>query len=99
VALSQEVPFSANAVGRGLLPDQPPLKPNEVDPPVPSDPLYATLVAVTAAPDWVTAAFQAWVTVCPAAKDQVSRQLLTGSPRLVTFTSAPNPPDHWLVTV
>jgi hypothetical protein len=51
---------------------------------------------VTAAPDAVTVAFQAWVTCCPAAKVQARRQPLIGSPRLVTETLAVKPPGHWL---
>src|SRR5690242_13946572 len=57
------------------------------------------LTAVVAAPDWVTVAFQAWVTVWPLGNDQVSRQPLTGSPRLVMSTLAPKPPPHWLLIV
>src|SRR5690348_12368832 len=74
------VPLSANDAGTGLLPVHPPLKPNATDAPVPMPPLYDTFVAVTAPPDWVTVAFHAWVTVCPAAKFHVNRQPLTGSP-------------------
>jgi hypothetical protein len=50
------------------------------------------LVTVTFAPDWLTEPFQSWVTVCPAANDQVTRQPLMGSPRLVTVTLALKPP-------
>src|ERR1051325_9792545 len=57
------------------------------------------LTAVAAAPDWVTVAFHAWVTVWPLGKDQVRRQPLTGSPRLVMSTLAPKPPPHWLLIV
>ncbi len=56
-------------------------------------------MAVTAVPLCVTFAFHAWVTLCPLAKVQVSIHEVTGSPRLVTVTSPPNPPDHWLVTL
>jgi len=57
------------------------------------------LTAVTAAPDCVTVAFQAWLTVCPAPNDQRSVQPLIGSPRLVTATEAPKPPCHCELTV
>lgn len=53
---------------------------------------------MTRVPLWLTLAFHACVTVCPAAYDQASVQPVTGSPRLVIVTSAPNPPGHWLVT-
>ena len=52
------------------------------------------MVTVTWPPDWVTDPFQSWVIVCPAVYDQVSRQLLSGSPWLVMVTLAPNPPGH-----
>ena len=57
-------------------------------------PLYDALLAVTAAPLWVRVVFHAWVTVWPAAKLQVSFQLLTASPRLVTVTLAVKPFGH-----
>ncbi|GAA3293227.1 hypothetical protein GCM10020218_069800 [Dactylosporangium vinaceum] len=57
------------------------------------------MVAVAAAPDWVTVAFHAWVTVWPPGNVHVNRQPFTGSPRLVTSTFAPKPPGHWLVIV
>ncbi|GAA1507050.1 hypothetical protein GCM10009677_44500 [Sphaerisporangium rubeum] len=55
--------------------------------------------AVVCPPDVVIVAFHAWVTCCPEGNVQASRQLVTGSPRLVTFTSAVNPPVHWDETV
>src|SRR5919204_3261898 len=57
------------------------------------------LTALTWAPFCVTVAFQAWVTRCPAEYDQVSVHPVTGSPRLVMDTFAPNPPGHCEVTV
>src|SRR3954470_7007423 len=57
------------------------------------------LTAVTAAPDCVTVAFQAWLTVCPAPHDQRSVHPSIGSPRLVTATEAPKPPCHCELTV
>ncbi|GAB3809345.1 hypothetical protein GCM10027605_44120 [Micromonospora zhanjiangensis] len=56
-------------------------------------------MTVTRAPDWLTAPFHSWLTVCPAANDQASCQPLTASPRLVTVTEAPNPPPQELVIV
>ncbi len=50
------------------------------------------------APLWVTVAFHAWVTVCPAAYDQRKVQPLIGSPRLVMVTLAPKPPLHCELT-
>src|SRR6185437_15486485 len=52
------------------------------------------LRAVTWPPLCVVVAFHAWVICCPAVYDQVNVQLVTGSPRLVMFTFAVNPPDH-----
>jgi hypothetical protein len=52
------------------------------------------LAAVMLAPLCVTVAFQAWVTVWPAAYAQVSFQPSIGSPRLVMVTLAPKPPCH-----
>ena len=57
------------------------------------------LAAVTAAPDWVTVALHAWLTVCPAPNDHRSVHPLIGSPRLVTATEAPKPPCHCELTV
>src|SRR4051812_6907008 len=57
------------------------------------------LTAVTAAPDCVTVAFHAWVTVCPAPNVHRIVQPLIGSPRLVTVTEAPKPPCHCELTV
>jgi hypothetical protein len=56
-------------------------------------------VAVTALPLWVTVAFHACVTVCPAEYDQVSRHPLIGSPRLVRLTFAVKPELHCVLTV
>jgi hypothetical protein len=56
-------------------------------------------VTVTCAPDCWTTPFQSWLTVCPAVYAQDSRQPETGSPRLVTVTAAPKPPDQELVMV
>ena len=59
----QGVPSSAKEVGTGLEPLWLPLKPSSTVAPVPSEPLYDAFLADTAAPAWVTVAFQAWLTV------------------------------------
>ncbi len=57
--------------------------------------LLAGLLAVTAAPLWVTVAFHALVTCWPLAKVQVSVQpLMAVAPPLVIFTSAVKPLLH-----
>lgn len=94
----QVVPLSAKDAGTGLVPDQVPLKPNDALASVARDALYETFFAVTAAPLCDVVAFQACVTAWPAVNDHVRVQALTGSPRLVSLTSAPNPVAHWLVT-
>src|SRR5688572_30010786 len=91
----QATPLRVNAVGAALLPVQVPLKPNAADPFVASTALWATLTAVTCAPEALTVAFQAWLTVCPEGKAQPSRQPSSRSPRLVTVTLAVKPPGHW----
>jgi hypothetical protein len=90
----QVVPLSANPDGTGLLALHAPLNPKATEAPLVIVALYDTSAAVTADPDWVTVAFHAWVTDCPAVKLQVNRHPLTVSPRLVTVTLAPNPPGH-----
>ncbi|GAA1364585.1 hypothetical protein GCM10009661_14530 [Catellatospora chokoriensis] len=52
------------------------------------------MLADTAAPFCVSDVFHACVTVCPALKDHVNVHPLSGSPRLVIETLAPNPPGH-----
>ena len=54
------------------------------------------MVAVTFGPDWVSAAFQIWVTCWFPGNIQVTVHAVTGLPRLVTDTLAVKPPDHWL---
>lgn len=72
------------------------MKPNDAAPFVGSVAFHPRLVAVTVGPDWVTAAFQAWLTVWPCANVHLTVQPLTASPRFVTTTSAPNPrPIGW----
>src|SRR5436190_1430132 len=57
------------------------------------------LTAVTAGPDWVTVAFQAFVTCWSPGKLQPRLQLLTVVvPVLVTVTFAVNPPAHSFFT-
>jgi hypothetical protein len=70
------------------------LNPNDTVALVASAPFQLTLTAVTWAPLCVTVAFHAWVTRWPEPKDQVSRQPVSGSPRLVTATLPENPPPH-----
>jgi hypothetical protein len=86
------------ADGSGLLDPLVPLNPKLAVPPVPRAPFQSTLLTVTAEPDWLSVPFHSWVMVWPAPKVQASRQPLSGSPRLVTVTLAPNPPGHWLET-
>jgi hypothetical protein len=93
-------PFTVNDAGTGLAPENVPWRPNVVDAPGASAPLYATFVAVTARPDCVTFAFQALVTCCPASGNvQPSVQADTASPVFRTFTSATKPPAQDEVTV
>jgi hypothetical protein len=83
------VPFSAKRAGAGLaLVSHEPLNPKLVVPPVTRTPFQEALATVTRASDWVAVPSHSWVTVWPAAKDHVSCQDVTGSPRLVTFTFA-----------
>ncbi|PSK62019.1 hypothetical protein B0E53_06071 [Micromonospora sp. MH33] len=68
VAPVQVAPLSAKLVGAGLLVSfQEPLKPKVAVPPVPTAAFQPASRAVTWAPDWLTVAFQTWVTCCPAA--------------------------------
>ncbi len=95
----QVVPFRVNESGTGLEPFQVPENPNWAVPPVLIEPLYEAFPAVTADPLCVRVVFQAWVTVCPAVKVQVSRHALMASPRFVTTTPALKPPGHCEATV
>jgi len=94
----QVTPLRAKVVGIGLAVVQVPRNPKPMLPPLGMEAFQPTLLTLTCDPDWVTVPFHAWVTVCPAAKDQVSRHPFTGSPRLSTLTLVPKPPGHWLVT-
>ncbi len=92
-------PFSAKPAGAVFAPDQAPLKPNVTEPPGAIDALYGTFAAATDAPDWLTAAFHACVTLWPDGHVQASCQPLTGAvPVLRTVTCAVNPADHWFCT-
>ncbi len=73
-----------------------PWKPKSVAPPVASEPLYARLTALTAAPVWVSFAFHAEVTFWSPPKVHRRSQPEIAGPRLVTLTEAVNPPLHWL---
>lgn len=73
VAPVQVTPLSAKLAGAGLLAlFHEPLNPKLVLALVARLPFQLTLLAVTCAPLWVTAAFHAWVTCWPAPNDQVS---------------------------
>jgi hypothetical protein len=94
------VPFSEKVAGSGLLPLHAPVKPIDVDAPVPSDPFQLALAAVTRSPACVQAALQPWFTFWPAlGKSNASVQLVMAEPRFVMPTFALNPPGHWLCTV
>lgn len=54
---------------------------------------------MTLPPDWLLQTFRSCVMLCPAVNDQARLQEVIGLPRLVTLTSVPNPPSHWLLTV
>ena len=85
----QVVPFSVNVAGTGLEPLHEPLNPKLVLPFVPSEPLYGRLATETVEPLWVAVPFHSCVIFWPAVNVQPTFQELTGSPRLVTVTSAP----------
>jgi len=72
------------------------LKPKLKVPPEATVPLYDRLEAVTAAPDWLMAAFQPCVTFWLPANDQPSFQLVSALPVLVTVTEAVKPLSHWV---
>ena len=91
-------PLSAKFAGTGLPLVHEPLNPKLALPLVARLPFQPTLRAVTCAPLCETVAFQACVICWPAPNDQVSVQLVTGSPRLVRLTLAPKPPGHWELT-
>src|SRR4051812_40990564 len=57
------------------------------------------LRAVTEAPLVVAAALQIWVMTWPLANVQFTAQPVIADVPAVTFTSAWNPPGHWLVMV
>jgi hypothetical protein len=82
-------------VGTGLTELEAPMKPRLDDAPGASAPFQASLVAVTAAPDWVAFPPQAWVTVWPLPKVQDTVQpVVDDVPEFVTFTSPWKPPGH-----
>ncbi len=63
----------------------------------PSDPPQLGFFTVTCLPDWVNVPFQPLVTCWFPAKSHSSVQLLSASPRLVTFTLAVKPEPQSLV--
>ena len=90
----QVTPLSVNEDGTGLLPLHAPLNPKLVLAPEPMLALYDTFVTVTLAPDCVYDPFHNCVIVCPAGKLHANRHPVNASPRFVTVTFAPKPPDH-----
>jgi hypothetical protein len=91
----QTVPLSEKDAGVGLALLHAPTKPMEVVAPVPREPFQLRLVAETRAPDCVQVALQPWVTFWSLfGKSNVSVQLVTAEPRLVTATFAVNPLGH-----
>ena len=94
----QLTPLTVNAVGFGLLPTHAPLKPIEVEAPVPRLPFQSRLRAVTALPDWVQVADQPCCTRWLASgKVKPSVQPVSGSPRFRSVTLAVKPPGQSLV--
>ena len=95
----QATPLSVNDAGTGLLPNQTPTKPMFAEPLVPRVAFQPRLVALTCWPDWAQVALQVWA-ICWSTAGNANRSVhpLTGSPTLVTATSAWKPPVHWLVT-
>jgi hypothetical protein len=69
-------------------------KPNVVAAPAPSEPLYATLRAVTADPLLVTVAFHDELIVCPPVNVQPAVQPEIAAEPATTLTSAWKPPPH-----
>jgi hypothetical protein len=65
--LLQALPFTAKAVGTGLLVVQVPLNPGLTVPFAGTLPFQLALVTVTSCPDWLKVPFQPWVTLWPAA--------------------------------
>ena len=89
-------PFRVNPVGAPPPEANVPCTPNSVEPPAGMLPLYDALRAVTVAPDWLTVAFQPFVTRWSPAYVQVTVQLETAVSPGETLMEAVNPPDHWL---
>ena len=73
---------------------QVPRKPKLVFAPAASDPLYDILTAVTVVPFCVAVAFHIWLTVCPLANVQVTRQPAMARFPAATCTLAWKPPCH-----
>lgn len=72
------------------------VKPNCVEPPAPSEPLYDKLRTVTLEPLVVSVPFQSWVIDWPLASVQVTVQAAMGEPPAVTVTLPWKPPCHEL---
>lgn len=74
------------------------VKPNVVDVPAASVPLYDMFFAVTVAPDWVNEALHIWLICWLPGKVQPTLQLLSAEDPAVTVIWAWNPPDQALTT-
>src|SRR6185437_10826533 len=93
----QVVPLSENDAGTGFELPYVPWKPIAAEALVPSDPFQLMLTAVTCWPDCDQVALQPLETFWFASGNaKFSVQPETAEPRLVTFTLATKPPDHWL---
>src|SRR5690348_12144761 len=89
----QATPFSEKLAGLPLVPVHEPLKPIDVDAPVPRLPFHDMLVAVTLAADCDQFADQPWVTCWPFGNAKRSVQADSASPRFLTVTLAVKPPE------
>jgi hypothetical protein len=89
------VPLTLKLVGAVFAELNEPMKPADVEAPVARLPFHASLVTVTAAPDWANLPPQPCVTVCPLGKVKVNVHEDQASPVLVTLRSPWKPPGHW----
>src|SRR5690349_7336286 len=96
--LAHAVPLRVNPVGSASLLVQAPWNPNDAVPPGATLPLQDMFVAVTAAPFWLTVAFQALVTFVSPGKVKATVQPLSEAPAVfVRVTFAVRPPVHALL--
>ncbi len=70
------------------------MKPNVVDAPAPSAPLYDRFFTVATEPLVLSAPFQTWPRLWPPASVQVTVQPLIAAAPAFTVTSPWKPPDH-----